>query len=73
MVSADGVATDINKVAAIHKRKAPKDAKALQTFLRTAVYYRQYLPDFTTIANPGSSVEITRGSEAQRNRLPFKG
>ena len=29
-----------------------KDMKALQAFLGTAGYYRQYLPDFATVAKP---------------------
>ena len=52
VVSADGVATDPDKVAAIHKWEAPKDVKTLQAFLGTAGYYRQYLPDFATVAKP---------------------
>ena len=30
----------------------PKDVKGLQAFLGTAGYYRQYLPDFATVAKP---------------------
>ena len=50
VVSADGVVTGPDKVATIRKWEAPKDIKALQTFLGTAGYYRQYLTDFTTVA-----------------------
>ena len=52
VVSADGVATDPDKVAAVRQWEAPKDVKALQAFLGTAGYYRQYLPDFATVAKP---------------------
>ena len=50
VVSANGVATGPDKVATIHKWEAPKNVKALQTFLGTAGYYRQYLTGFTTVA-----------------------
>ena len=46
------MATDPAKVEAIKKRKPPKDVKGLQAFLETAGYYRQYLPDFVTVAKP---------------------
>ena len=52
VVSADGVPTDPDKVAAIHKWEATKGVKAWQAFLRTTEYYRQYLPDFATVAKP---------------------
>ena len=52
VVSAEGVATDPDKIAAIREWEAPKDLKALQAFLGTAGYYRQYIPDFATIAKP---------------------
>ena len=53
VVSAEGVATDPAKVEAIKKwEPPPKDVKGLQAFLGTAGYYRQYLPDFATVAKP---------------------
>ena len=52
VVSAEGVATDPAKVEAIKKWEPPKDVKGLQAFLGTAGYYRQYLPDFATVAKP---------------------
>ena len=52
VVSADEVARDPDKVTAIHKWEALKDIKTLQAFLGTAGYYRQYLPDFVTVAKP---------------------
>ena len=50
VVSAEGVATDPDKVAAIRELEASKDLEALQAFLGTAGYYQQYIPDFTNIA-----------------------
>ena len=52
VVSAEGVTTDPDKIAAIREWEAPKDLKALQACLGTAGYYRQYIPDFATIAKP---------------------
>ena len=52
VVSAEGVATDPDKIAAICEWKAPKNLKARQAFLGTAGYYRQYIPNFATIAKP---------------------
>ena len=51
-ISAEGVTTDPDKVAAIYKWDVPKDIKALQAFLETAGYYRQYLLYFATITRP---------------------
>ena len=52
VVSAERVATDLGKIAAIRGWEASKNVNALQLFLGTAGYYRQYLPDFFTIAKP---------------------
>ena len=52
VVSAEGVVTNPTKVATICKGEAFKIIKALQAFLGMAGYYRQYIPDFTTIAKP---------------------
>ena len=46
------MATDPAKVEAIKKWERPKDVKGLLAFLGTAGYYRQYLPDFATVAKP---------------------
>ena len=51
-MSAKGVATDPEKVEAIKKWEPFKDVKSLLTFLETAGYYRQYLPDFAIAAKP---------------------
>ena len=44
VVSADGVATDPDKVAAVRQWEAPKDVKALQAFLETTDSTFQTLP-----------------------------
>ena len=52
IVSAAGIATDPEKIEAIANWPPPKDLKQLQAFLGTAGYYRQYLPEFATVAKP---------------------
>ena len=52
------MATDPDKIAAIREWEVPKDLKALQAFLGTAGYYRQYIPDFATMAKPLTRLTI---------------
>ena len=52
IVSSNGIATDPDKIEAIKSWPPPRDLKELQAFLGTAGYYRQYLPDFATVARP---------------------
>ena len=52
IVSSEGIATDPDKIEAIKSWPPPHDVKELQAFLGTAGYYRQYLPEFATIAKP---------------------
>ena len=52
LVSSDGIATDPEKVEAIREWPRPTCVRDLQAFLGTAGYYRQYLPDFATVARP---------------------
>ena len=52
IVSAAGIATDPEKIEAIKNWSPPENVKQLQAFLGTAGYYRQYLPEFATVAKP---------------------
>ena len=52
IVSSTGVATDPEKVAAVKDWPRPQGVKQLQAFLGTVGYYRQYVPEFATIAQP---------------------
>ena len=52
VVSAAGVATDPDKIEAIRQWRPPCDLKGVQAFLGTAGYYRQFIPDYATIAKP---------------------
>ena len=50
IVSAHGVSTDPEKVKAVREWPVPETVKEVQSFLGMAGYYRQYMPDFSTIA-----------------------
>ena len=52
IVSAKGIATDPEKISAVGDWPPPHNLKQLQAFLGTVGYYRQYIPDFATIAKP---------------------
>jgi len=52
VVGRDGVATDPEKVQAVRDWAVPVDLPELQAFLGLVGYYRQYIPDFTGIAQP---------------------
>ena len=52
IVSSAGVATDPEKVTTVKDWPRPQGIKQLQAFLGTVGYYRQYVPEFATIAQP---------------------
>ena len=52
VVSSKGVATDPEKVESVREWDAPTSLRDLQSFLGLAGYYRQYIPQFSTIAKP---------------------
>ncbi len=52
IVSANGLATDPAKIAAMMKFPAPKNVKQLQTFLGLTNYYRRFVPNFAQLAHP---------------------
>ena len=52
IVSQHGVATDPKKIEAIKDWPPPNDVRSLQAFLGTVGYYRQYLPNYATVAKP---------------------
>ena len=56
IVSIDGVATDPDKVNAIHEYPVPKTVSEVRTFLGFVGYYRRYIKDFSKMAYPLTSL-----------------
>lgn len=52
VVSAEGVATNPEKIVDVKEWPVPKCVRELKAFLGTAGYYRQYVPNFSAIASP---------------------
>jgi transposase InsO family protein len=52
VISADGVATDPDKIAAVKEWKQPTTTVEVRSFLGFASYYRKFVPGFAKIAAP---------------------
>ncbi|CAI5680320.1 unnamed protein product [Oreochromis niloticus] len=52
VISAQGIATDSAKVAAVRDWPTPSNVKELRSFLGLASYYRWFIKGFATIASP---------------------
>lgn len=78
IVSSSGVPTDPGNIVAIKNWPAPKCLKELQAFLGPVEYYRQYLRDFATNAEPlnrlmAKDTEWNWSEEAQKTFQKKKG
>jgi hypothetical protein len=67
-VTADGVAMDERKIAAIINYPVPTNTKQLKAFLGLAGFYRKFVPRFSSIASPlhkltGKNVPYVWGKE----------
>ena len=52
ILSAQGVSTDREKVSAVMSWPPPTTVSELRVFLGNVGYYRKFIPDFATLANP---------------------
>lgn len=52
VVSGQGIHTDPDKVAAFQNMSAPTSVKEVRRFLGVASWYRRFVPDFASIAQP---------------------
>ena len=52
IVSADGMRPEAAKVAAIQKLPAPKNAEQVRSYMGVIGFYRCYVPNFSSIAQP---------------------
>lgn len=67
IVSAEGIATDPDKIIAVTRWKQPIDLKTLQSFLGFCGYYRRFIANYSAIVKP--LTDLTKGYlPTQRNK-----
>lgn len=59
VISADGIATDPDKIAAVTNWPRPTDLKSLRSFLGFCGYYRRFVANYSSIVRP--LTELTKG------------
>lgn len=71
VVSAAGVSTDPDKIAAVANWKRPQTLQELRLFLGFASYYRRFVKGFSCIAKPLNSLvaEIIRDQKTKRPKV----
>jgi hypothetical protein len=52
VISAEGIEVDSSKVQEVLDWKSPKSVTQIHSFLRLAVYYHRFIPNFSKIAKP---------------------
>ena len=52
IISSNGIKPDPSKVEAIQNFKPPKNQKEIKSFIGALSYYRQFIEDFSTVAEP---------------------
>lgn len=64
IIGTDGVATDPEKVAAVHEWKPPGTVKGVQSFLGFCNFYRKFVPEYSRVAKP--LTQLTKKGEGFR-------
>ena len=77
VVSADGIQTDPEKIAAVRDWPTPTSTSELKGFLGLVTYYRRFIPGFSAIAEPlnyltRKDVEFKWGPEQESNFCELK-
>lgn len=72
VVSAEGVATDPDKVAVVRDWKSPTNLAELRSFLGFASYYRRFIAGFAKIAAPLHQVVAKLSPGVKKGKTPRK-